>query len=89
MKILKELKLSQLSKAELNIKQQNVLRGGVGTCACICIGNVCSCACAYYGEQEGPDDSYYGGSSTADNGNANSYSKGGDTTDQNASSTHG
>ena len=47
-------------------QKQNQLKGG-RTCIA-CWG---SCGCLYAGEQEGPGDSYYGGSSTQDNGAAN------------------
>lgn len=46
-------------------RQQNMLRGGV-----TCIG-LCTCGCKYAGPQEGPDDSFYGGSSTSANKEAN------------------
>ena len=54
-----------------------MLRGGNGEitidiklpCAC-----VTPCGCKYAGPQEGPDDSFYGGSSTEDNHNANNIS---------------
>jgi natural product precursor len=66
MKKLSKLKLTQLSKAELEERQMNVLKGGA--CPCTCTAH---CGCLYYGPQEGPDDSYYGGSSTEVNGYAN------------------
>jgi natural product precursor len=69
MKEVNKLKLTQLNKAELEKRQMNVLRGGV-TCGCVCAGD---CGCLYYGPQDGPNDSYYGGSSTEDNGDANAY----------------
>ncbi len=72
MKELKKISLFNLSQAELTKKEQNALRGG-NDCYCIC---VTSCPCKYAGEQEGPDDSYYGGSSTEDNGKANAESQG-------------
>jgi natural product precursor len=58
--------LDQLNKDELETRQMNVLKGGGSPCTC-----TAHCGCLYYGEQEGPDDSYYGGSSTEDNGDAN------------------
>jgi len=41
MRTIDKLKLTQLSKAELEERQMNALRGGA-TCSCVCIG----CACA-------------------------------------------
>ena len=64
---LSKISLLQLSKAELERREQNMLRGG-NTCTCDCVGR---CPCKYAGPQEGPDDSYYGGSSTEDNSRAN------------------
>jgi natural product precursor len=68
MKEVNKLKFTQLNKAELEKRQMNVLRGGV--CPCVCSAD---CGCLYYGPQEGPNDSYYGGSSFEDNGDANAY----------------
>ena len=34
------LKLDQFSKAELEAKRKNALRGGIG-CACVCVGCPC------------------------------------------------
>lgn len=65
---LSKISLLQLSKAEMERREQNMLRGGVTTCSCSCQQ---SCGCKYAGPQEGPDDSYYGGSSTQDNNKAN------------------
>lgn len=59
-----KLKLHILAQSEMAKREQNVLRGG----ACGCFG---FCTCRYAGEQEGPGDSYYGGSSSEDNGDAN------------------
>lgn len=64
MKELKRISLSALSATELNDRQQSALKGG-------CIWCWCSCPCKYAGDQTGPDDSYYGGASTACNDSAN------------------
>ena len=63
MKKLSKLKLSSFLDDELSKQEQNALVGGQ------CIS--CSCSCLYYGPKEGPNDSYHGGSSTADNDAAN------------------
>ncbi len=66
---LSKISLLQLSKAEMERREQNLLRGGqTYICKCMCSS---SCGCKYAGPQEGPDDSYYGGSSTEDNAAAN------------------
>lgn len=70
MKKLKKLSLHNLSQAEMTKKEMSILTGGSGICRCKCYCS-CSCGCNYSGEQEGPNDSYYGGSSTTDNHNAN------------------
>jgi natural product precursor len=67
MKKLSKLKLNQLSKTELEKREMNMLNGG--TCACTGAGTPCSCA--YEGPQCSSNDSYYGGSSNAQNANAN------------------
>lgn len=47
------------------------LKGG-RMCACLCHCSCTNpCSCSYAGSQEGPGDSMYGGSSVADNGQAN------------------
>jgi natural product precursor len=63
MKKLGKLKLSQLSKEEMEKREMNNLRGG-DYCASLC-------SCAYAGEQCSSGDSYYGGSSDVDNCKAN------------------
>lgn len=64
---LQRLSLHDFSNAEMASKEQNALRGGAYICGC------CStCGCRYYGDKEGPNDSYYGGSSTSDNKDSNS-----------------
>lgn len=68
MKELKRISLSALSAKELSARQQSALKGG-------CFWCWCSCGCKYAGEQEGSDDSYYGGSSTASNDSANDSNK--------------
>lgn len=62
-----KISLQNLSKAEMEKKEQNMLRGGQ-SCKCNCFNN---CPCKYAGAQEGPNDSYYGGSSTQSNQSAN------------------
>ena len=67
MKKLTKISLQNLSQSELAKKEQSLLKGGYdlpGVC-------VISCLCRYAGEQEGPDDSYYGGSSKEVSGKAN------------------
>lgn len=64
MRKLKKISLQNLVRNEMVKREQNMLRGG--RCACVSV-----CLCAYAGSQAGPNDSYYGGSSTNDNGNAN------------------
>ena len=76
MKKLNKLKLHDFSKTELMKSQQNVIRGGA-SCYCHCTVE-CNCPCSYEGTQEGPDDSYYGGSTTADNNSTNASDKVGD-----------
>lgn len=63
MKKLSKLKLTSLYDRELSEKEQSALKGG----GCLW----CSCGCKYEGEQEGPYDNYYGGSSSSDNDSAN------------------
>jgi natural product precursor len=65
MKKINKLSLTQLTKAELEKRQMNAIKGG-----CACPG---SCGCLYAGPQCPSGDSYYGGSSTEDNYGANSY----------------
>ena len=67
------ISLLQLSKAEMEKRQQNMLRGGnddiidkLLPCVCVLV-----CACKYAGFQEGPDDSYNGGSSKENSGAKN------------------
>lgn len=67
MKKLNRINLHQLSQAELAKREENLLKGGNNAKApCVSM-----CLCTYAGEQEGGNDSYYGGSSTADNEKAN------------------
>ena len=76
MKKLSKINLHNLSQAELSRREENLLRGGNepeidgGTLPCVC---VMACSCLYAGEQEGPDDSYYGGSSKEVSGYASVY----------------
>ena len=52
---LSKISLLQLSKAEMERREQNLLRGGqTYICKCMCSS---SCGCKYAGPQEGPDDS--------------------------------
>jgi natural product precursor len=64
MKKVLRISLHNLCKAELSKREETQLKGGL----CPCVG---ICPCAYEGGQNGPGDSYYGGSSTNDNANAN------------------
>lgn len=77
MKNLKSLKLHRLGEAEMTKREMNALTGGtLSVCVCCCSCSCScssSCSCKYAGEQEGPDDSYFGGSSTTDNSSANEY----------------
>ncbi len=63
MKKLGKLKLNQLSKTEIEKREMNALRGG---CACAAY-----CGCQYEGEQCSSGDSYYGGSTSDANADAN------------------
>lgn len=67
MKKLKKISLQNLVQNEMAEREQNMLKGGA--CACVSV-----CLCAYAGPQQGPNDSYYGGSSTSANDGANSSS---------------
>lgn len=66
MKKIQKLKLSHLSKEEMERRELNALKGGI--CGC---GSYCGCQ--YAGEPCGSGDDYYGGSSTDDNADANAY----------------
>ncbi len=69
MKPIRKISLVSISKEELDRSTQRLLYGGK---VCICTATCTSgCGCMYAGPQEGPDDSFYGGSSTAANNNAN------------------
>jgi natural product precursor len=69
MKKLNSLKLNQLSKAEMEQREMNSLKGGA--CACVC-GGPAGCGCLYEKpEQCEQNDSYWGGSSQWDNQGAN------------------
>lgn len=76
MKKLFKINLHNLSQAELSRREENLLRGGnepeidYGTLPCVCVH---ACTCKYAGEQEGPGDSYYGGSSKEVSGKAKEY----------------
>jgi len=59
MKKIQKLKLSHLSKEEMEKRELNHLKGG------------CGCGCQYAGEPCGSGDDYYGGSSWTDNACAN------------------
>ncbi|WP_455963894.1 TIGR04149 family rSAM-modified RiPP [Bacteroides bouchesdurhonensis] len=89
MKKLKNLKLHHFGQAEMSKKEMNTLTGGTPVVGCGC-GCSCpcltSCGCKYAGEQEGPYDSYYGGSSTTANNSANNHQlKSNDSDSQNKS----
>lgn len=74
MKKLKNLCLHHLNQAEMSKKEMNALKGGNDcTCPCLCRCDY-TCPCSYAGPQEGPNDSYYGGSSISDNRSANGSS---------------
>lgn len=66
MKQLKKMSLISLTQSEMTKREQGFIIGGYTTCAC-----KINCPCLYAGDQEGPDDSYYGGSSRVDNKAAN------------------
>lgn len=57
---LSKISLLQLSKAEMERREQNMLRGGNSVFVCVC-GCRTKCGCMYAGPQEGPNDPYYGG----------------------------
>lgn len=59
MKKLTRIHLHNLSQAELAKREENLLKGGINL-PCVC---VVACTCKYAGAQEGPNDSFYGGSS--------------------------
>lgn len=59
MKKLTKINLLNLSQTEMAKRQENMLKGGEDL-PCVC---VFGCACRYAGDKEGPDDSFYGGSS--------------------------
>ncbi len=73
MKKLSKISLHNLSQAELAKREENLLRGGDNNVylPCVCI---VGCTCLYAGEQEGPDDPYYGGSSKEESGKSNNSS---------------
>ena len=73
MKSLKRISLHNLSQAELSKREENLLKGGFCSCTCSCYY---ACGCLYEGEKENEYDSYYGGSSTADNGASNAIQTG-------------
>lgn len=62
MKKINKLRLNNLSRAEMENREMNNLKGGQCNNAC---------GCFYAGPQCPSGDSYYGGSSTYANGNAN------------------
>lgn len=66
MKKLKKISLHSIGQAELAKKEQSLLKGG-GVIPEVVIS---ACGCKYAGPQEGPNDSFYGGSSRADSGAA-------------------
>lgn len=68
------INLHNLSQSELAKREKSLLKGGSepiagGSLPCVC---VVGCSCLYDGEQEGPDDPYYGGSTKEVSGAANS-----------------
>lgn len=66
MKRLSSLKLNQISMTEMEKREMGILKGG--TCVCACSTG---CSCLYAGPQCSSCDSYYGGSSSSANDNAN------------------
>ena len=69
--VFKMKKLSRISlHTEMAKREQNMLRGGSCSCTCTC---GYGCPCKYAGDKEGPNDSYYGGSSVQDNNNHNMW----------------
>lgn len=64
MKKLSRISLHNLSQAEMAKREQNLLKGG----EYICVG---LCSCKYEGKKEDDYDSFYGGSDTISNSNAN------------------
>lgn len=73
---LSKISLHNLSQAELTKREEALLKGGT-VLPCLC---VVACRCLYEGEQEGPDDPYYGGATKEASGAANGtgYSAKGD-----------
>lgn len=78
MKKLSKINLSDLGQAEMQKKEMSMIRGGrmeteepiiPTTRYCLCSDE--KCPCKYEGTKEGPDDDFWGGSSTADNLDAN------------------
>lgn len=69
MKKLSRINLHNLSQAELAKREEKLLRGG-GHVQCACAGSV-YCGCKYAGAQNGSNDSYFGGSGTDANFDAN------------------
>lgn len=65
MRKLKKISLQSIAQNEMATREQNLIKGG----RCVC---ATGCGCGYAGNQSGPNDSHYGGSSTNDNANANS-----------------
>ena len=64
---LSKISLHNLSQAELTKREEALLKGGT-VLPCLC---VVACRCLYEGEQEGPDDPYYGGATKEASGAAN------------------
>lgn len=62
MRKLGKISLQNLSQAEMEKRELNALKGGDCYCHCFC---TITCGCKYAGEQSGPNDSFYGGSSQA------------------------
>lgn len=90
MKKLKKLNLHHLNQSEMTKKEMRTLKGGVNTeCECYCMCRCDhNCTCNYAGPQEGPNDSYYGGSSTSDNRTANGGANVSDMTNPLTKSVH-
>ena len=74
---LPKLSLHDFSHAEMASKEQNALRGGAYL-RCACCTN---CGCKYAGKKEGPNDSYYGGSTKTTSSSATAIQMADSTTD--------
>ncbi|WP_289197843.1 MULTISPECIES: TIGR04149 family rSAM-modified RiPP [Bacteroidales] len=69
MKPIKKISLQSLANSELDRAKESFLKGGIDLPPVTICGT--KCPCKYAGPQEGPDDDFFGGSSTADKSAAN------------------